>query len=66
MHLGIAVDLDGNGLVVPVVHDAGTHALTGMAQRIRELAPGARNKQLTVDDVSRGTFTITNPGPFGT
>jgi 2-oxoglutarate dehydrogenase E2 component (dihydrolipoamide succinyltransferase) len=66
VHLGIAVDLDGNGLVVPVVHDAGTHTLTSMAKRIRELALGARNKQLTVDDVSRGTFTITNPGPFGT
>ena len=37
-----------------------------MAQRIRELASGARTKQLTVDDVARGTFTITNPGPFGT
>jgi 2-oxoglutarate dehydrogenase E2 component (dihydrolipoamide succinyltransferase) len=66
VHLGIAVDLDGNGLVVPVVHDAGTHTLTSMARRIRELATGARTKQLTVDDVSRGTFTITNPGPFGT
>jgi len=66
VHLGIAVDLDGNGLVVPVVHDAGTYTLTSMARRIRELAAGARAKQLTVDDVSRGTFTITNPGPFGT
>jgi 2-oxoglutarate dehydrogenase E2 component (dihydrolipoamide succinyltransferase) len=66
VHLGIAVDLDGNGLVVPVVHDAATHTLTSMARRIRQLATGARTKQLTVDDVSRGTFTITNPGPFGT
>jgi 2-oxoglutarate dehydrogenase E2 component (dihydrolipoamide succinyltransferase) len=66
VHLGIAVDLDGNGLVVPVVHDANTLSLTGMAQRIRALASGARTKQLTVDDVSRCTFTITNPGPFGT
>jgi 2-oxoglutarate dehydrogenase E2 component (dihydrolipoamide succinyltransferase) len=66
VHLGIAVDLDGNGLVVPVVHDAGTRTLASMARRIRELAVGARSKHLTIDDVSGGTFTITNPGPFGT
>ncbi len=66
VHLGIAVDLDGSGLVVPVVHDAGTHTLVSMARRIRELAIGARTKKLTADDVARGTFTITNPGPFGT
>jgi pyruvate/2-oxoglutarate dehydrogenase complex dihydrolipoamide acyltransferase (E2) component len=66
INLGIAVDLDGQGLVVPVVRDAAALSLTGMASRVRALADGARSKRLTVDDTMNGTFTITNPGPFGT
>jgi 2-oxoglutarate dehydrogenase E2 component (dihydrolipoamide succinyltransferase) len=66
INLGIAVDLDGDGLVVPVVRDAPTLDLRAMARSIRALAVGARTKRLTVDDMSGGTFTITNPGPFGT
>jgi 2-oxoglutarate dehydrogenase E2 component (dihydrolipoamide succinyltransferase) len=66
LNLGIAVDLDGDGLVVPVIRDADEYDVFSIARRIRELAQGARTKKLTVDDMSGGTFTITNPGPFGT
>jgi pyruvate dehydrogenase E2 component (dihydrolipoamide acetyltransferase) len=66
LNLGIAVDLDGDGLVVPVIRDADGYELWEMARKIRELATGARTKKLTVDDMSGGTFTITNPGPYGT
>lgn len=64
--LGVAVDLDGNGLVVPVIHHAASYGLRSIARRVRELAVAARAKKLTVDDTAGGTFTITNPGPFGT
>jgi 2-oxoglutarate dehydrogenase E2 component (dihydrolipoamide succinyltransferase) len=66
LNLGIAVDLDGDGLVVPVVRNADQYSLRTMARKVRELATAARTKKLTVDDVAGGTFTITNPGPFGT
>jgi 2-oxoglutarate dehydrogenase E2 component (dihydrolipoamide succinyltransferase) len=66
LNLGIAVDLDGDGLVVPVIRDADNYELWDIARKIRELATGARTKKLTVDDMSGGTFTITNPGPYGT
>jgi len=66
LNLGIAVDLDSDGLVVPVVHGADDYSLRSLALKIRDLAASARTKQLTVDDMANGTFTITNPGPFGT
>jgi len=66
VNLGIAVDLDGEGLVVPVIAKAGGYNLRSMARTIRQLADGARNKKLTVDDMANGTFTISNPGPFDT
>jgi 2-oxoglutarate dehydrogenase E2 component (dihydrolipoamide succinyltransferase) len=65
-NLGIAVDLDGDGLVVPVIRDADRLDLWSMARKIAELATAARSKKLTVDDLAAGTFTITNPGPYGT
>jgi pyruvate dehydrogenase E2 component (dihydrolipoamide acetyltransferase) len=65
-NLGIAVDLDHNGLIVPVVKHAEELTLRGMARRIRELADRARTKKLSADDISGGTFSITNAGPFGT
>jgi pyruvate dehydrogenase E2 component (dihydrolipoamide acetyltransferase) len=65
-NLGIAVDLDGDGLVVPVIRDADQYGLWPMARRIVEVATAARSKKLTVDAMSGGTFTITNPGPYGT
>jgi 2-oxoglutarate dehydrogenase E2 component (dihydrolipoamide succinyltransferase) len=66
VNLGIAVDLDNEGLIVPVVHHAEELTLRGMARRIRDLADRARTKRLGADDISGGTFSITNAGPFGT
>jgi 2-oxoglutarate dehydrogenase E2 component (dihydrolipoamide succinyltransferase) len=66
LNLGIAVDLDGDGLVVPVIRHANELDLVAMAQRIHQIAVDARAKKLVVDDFSGATFTITNPGPYGT
>jgi pyruvate dehydrogenase E2 component (dihydrolipoamide acetyltransferase) len=66
INLGIAVDLDNEGLIVPVVHNAEELNLRGMARRIRDVAERARTKRLSLDDISGGTFSITNAGPFGT
>jgi pyruvate dehydrogenase E2 component (dihydrolipoamide acetyltransferase) len=66
LNLGIAVDLDAEGLVVPVVKRADALNVREMARNIRDLATRARSKALGVDDMSVGTFTITNPGPYGT
>lgn len=66
IHLGIAVDLNFEGLVAPVVHDADALSVRGLARAIRDLAVRARSKQLSPDDLAGGTFTITNPGPYGT
>ncbi len=66
VNLGIAVDLHHEGLIVPVVHRAEEVTLRGVARRIRDLAERARSRQLTADDISGGTFSITNDGPFGT
>ncbi|MHB8659120.1 MAG: dihydrolipoamide acetyltransferase family protein [Solirubrobacteraceae bacterium] len=65
VHLGIAVSLGDDGLIVPVIHDAHELSVEGLASRIRELAGRARARELTPDDVRGGTFTITNPGQFG-
>jgi 2-oxoglutarate dehydrogenase E2 component (dihydrolipoamide succinyltransferase) len=64
--LGIAVDLDNQGLVVPVVHDADGLRLRALARAIDDIARRARAKRLTPDDTAGGTFTITNPGGYGT
>ena len=66
VNLGIAVDLDFKGLMVPVIHDAETKRLRAIAHEISDLAARARGKKLSPDDIVGGTFTITNPGPFGT
>jgi pyruvate dehydrogenase E2 component (dihydrolipoyllysine-residue acetyltransferase) len=67
VNLGFAVELaDGKGLIVPVVKNAETLNLLGMAKAIAGVAKRARDKQLTPDDVAGGTFTITNPGGYGT
>jgi len=65
VHLGIAVDLDFQGLIAPVIRDADGKRLWLLAREVRELAQRARSKQLSPDDVLGGTFTITNPGPYG-
>ncbi|HLT16838.1 MAG TPA: 2-oxoglutarate dehydrogenase, E2 component, dihydrolipoamide succinyltransferase [Acidimicrobiales bacterium] len=66
VNLGIAVDLDFKGLMVPVVRDADGKRLRALAREISDLAARARSKKLSPDDIADGTFTITNPGPFGT
>jgi 2-oxoglutarate dehydrogenase E2 component (dihydrolipoamide succinyltransferase) len=66
VHLAIAVDLDFNGLVAPVIRNGDGKRLRLLAREIRDLAERARTKQLLPDEVLGGTFTITNPGPFGT
>jgi 2-oxoglutarate dehydrogenase E2 component (dihydrolipoamide succinyltransferase) len=66
LNLGIAVDLDADGLVVPVIKGADALGVSAMARAVRDLATRARAKKLGVDDMSGGTFTITNPGPYGT
>jgi len=67
INLGIAVALDeGKGLIVPVIRSAQDLNLTGTARAIQDLAERARTKKLLPDDVQGGTFTITNPGSFGT
>lgn len=66
LNLGIAVDLDSEGLVVPVIKRADSLGLREVARSVRDLATRARSKGLGIDDMSGGTFTITNPGPYGT
>jgi pyruvate dehydrogenase E2 component (dihydrolipoamide acetyltransferase) len=66
VNLGIAVDLNFEGLLVPVVHRAEEKRLVALAREMADLASRARARRLTMDDISGGTFTITNAGGFGT
>jgi 2-oxoglutarate dehydrogenase E2 component (dihydrolipoamide succinyltransferase) len=66
VNLGIAVDLENDGLVVPVLQDAQNSSIRDLARGIRDVASRARSKKLGVDELAHGTFTITNPGPYGT
>jgi pyruvate dehydrogenase E2 component (dihydrolipoamide acetyltransferase) len=65
VNLGIAVALD-HGLIVPVIKQADELSLVGLAKRLNDIAGRARSKQLKPDEIQGGTFTITNPGIFGT
>jgi pyruvate/2-oxoglutarate dehydrogenase complex dihydrolipoamide acyltransferase (E2) component len=65
VNLGIAVSLGEDGLIVPVIHRAQELSVEGLAARIKDLARRARARDLTADDVLGGTFTITNPGQYG-
>ena len=65
INLGIAIDLNQEGLVVGTVRGADGLRVAGLARAIRAVADKARNDQLMPDDVSGSTFSITNPGPFG-
>jgi pyruvate/2-oxoglutarate dehydrogenase complex dihydrolipoamide acyltransferase (E2) component len=65
VHLGIAVSLGEGGLIVPVIRDAQELSVEGLASRIKDLAKRARANQLTPDEVRGGSFTITNPGGYG-
>lgn len=65
VHLGIAVSLGEDGLIVPVIRDAQNLSAMGLSEAIRDLAGRARTGRLTPDEVRGATFTITNPGAYG-
>ena len=65
-NVGVAVDLNYDGLIVPVLREADSLSLRGVARTMNELAGRAREKRLTPDDIAAGTFTISNNGSFGT
>ena len=64
VNLGIAVSYD-EGLIVPVIRGADTLNLVGLQRAITDLATRARSHQLKPDEISGGTFSLTNPGPYG-
>ena len=66
INLGIAVYIDNEGLVVPVIRSAELLDLDQLAHAVRDVAERARTKRLGPDELAGGTFTISNPGPFGT
>jgi 2-oxoglutarate dehydrogenase dihydrolipoamide succinyltransferase (E2 component) len=66
VNLGCAVALGNSGLIVPVIKKAEEKNLVGIARALNDVALRARNKKLVPDDVAGGTFTVTNPGVFGT
>jgi pyruvate/2-oxoglutarate dehydrogenase complex dihydrolipoamide acyltransferase (E2) component len=66
VHLGVAVDLSHNGLVVPVVRNASDLTLVGLAKAMNRQIEKARSGKLTLDDHSGGTYSISNNGAFGT
>jgi 2-oxoglutarate dehydrogenase E2 component (dihydrolipoamide succinyltransferase) len=63
-NIGVAVALEG-GLIVPVVHHADEKSFLGLARAVSDLAERARGKKLKPEEVQGGTFTLTNPGPYG-
>ncbi len=63
--LGIAVDLNQDGLMVVTVQKADDYSVRALARKVRDLAVRARSGRVGPDDVSASTFTITNPGPYG-
>jgi len=66
VHLAIAVDLDFQGLLAPVVRNTESKRLRAIAREIRDLADRAHDKKLSADEIAGGTFTMTNPGQYGT
>jgi pyruvate/2-oxoglutarate dehydrogenase complex dihydrolipoamide acyltransferase (E2) component len=66
IHLGIAVDLNHQGLVVPVIRNAGDLSTLGLAKAIARVVDKARSGKLGPDDLSGGTYSISNNGAFGT
>jgi 2-oxoisovalerate dehydrogenase E2 component (dihydrolipoyl transacylase) len=65
INVGVAVSVD-DGLIVPVVHQADRMSISGLAKAIDDLAKRARAGKLGIPDVQGGTFTVNNPGTFGT
>ncbi len=66
INLAIAIDLNHEGLVAPVVADAGSLSVAGLAKSINDLAVRAKSRKLTADLLQGGTYTLSNPGPYGT
>lgn len=66
INLAIAIDLNHAGLVAPVVRNADSLSVSGLADAFSDLAARAKTKKLTADDLQGGTYTLSNPGPFGT
>jgi pyruvate dehydrogenase E2 component (dihydrolipoamide acetyltransferase) len=66
VNLSIAVDINFEGLLAPVIHSADDMRLRAIARSIDDLAGRARSKKLSADDISGGTFTLSNSGSFGT
>ena len=66
VNLAVAVDLDFEGLVAPVVRNAADLKVSELAMQFHELARRAKEAALTADDLQGGTYTLSNPGPFGT
>ena len=66
INLAIAVDLNFEGLVAPVVRNAGDLNVSELAEQFNDLGARAKSNKLTPDDLQRGTYTLSNPGPFGT
>jgi len=64
INIGIAVDTNA-GLIVPVMHDADQKSIAGLAVTLADLVERTRSGRLTLDDVQGGTFTVNNPGTFG-
>jgi 2-oxoisovalerate dehydrogenase E2 component (dihydrolipoyl transacylase) len=65
INIGVAVDLEEGALIVPVIRDADGLNTLGLAREIDEVVRKARNRELSPDDVSGGTFTVNNPGSLG-
>jgi pyruvate dehydrogenase E2 component (dihydrolipoamide acetyltransferase) len=65
VNLGIAVDLNHEGLIVPVIHGAQDKRLRAIAREVSDLADRARSKKLSADDITGGTITISNNGAAG-
>jgi 2-oxoglutarate dehydrogenase E2 component (dihydrolipoamide succinyltransferase) len=66
INLAIAIDLNHEGLVAPVIRDAASLSVSALAESFNDLVGRARSKKLTADDLQGGTYTLSNPGPFGT
>jgi pyruvate dehydrogenase E2 component (dihydrolipoamide acetyltransferase) len=66
INLGFAVAVPGNGLTVPVIKNADVYNMRGLCRELNKLANKARDRKLSMDDLTGGTFTFTNVGSFGT
>ncbi len=65
INIGMAVALPNGNLIVPVIHQADQYSLIGLAKKVNELAKKARENKLTADDLTGGTYTVSNIGTFG-